>query len=579
MVLAAMVGIDSGAVWADEPDPWSDAIRAAIGEGGVRVSEEKIGRSIEGRPLTAYRVHGGPNGQARATVVVIAGLDGRHTAGTRIAIGIMKEVLVAGVDATARADLVIIPCANPDGMARFMSRRPRTDDGTNAASRVTSREDDDRDRRIDEDAPSDLDGDGVIAQMRVKRPRAGLVPGLVATEVPEADDARLTRRADAAKGELGEYALLPEGSDVDGDGLVAEDGPRGVELDANFPYHWPEYRGEAGPAPLSEPESRAIAEWLLAHPEVVAIVEFAPNDNLVRVPEAGKMDSTGQAPISGAVLDDDKPLYEWASNAFKEATAITGVGGVTRSFDGSLQGWTYAQLGVAAFVTPGWVRPDLCKRDEPKGEGENAERPAGDKAATSDKKVPDTEDGKWLALSDARVAAGLPAGFLDWKPFEHPQLGPVEIGGWVPGFKLDVPEVGLARAKVDQAAFIRRLLAAAPVLEAATPRVERLGERVWKIGVSATNTGTMATRTAMGVRCRRLPPTRWEIDVPPERLIAGRKSQAEASIAPGGQISAEWIVTGEPGSAVPIRLLSPETGDRAVDVKLEPEADGTGGGR
>src|SRR5436190_1732753 len=82
-----------------------------------------------------------------------------------------------------------------------------------------------RDRRIDEDGPMDMNGDGVITQMRIKNPRAGLVPGLVATEIAEADDPRLLRRADAGKGERPEWAVITEGQDRDGDGLIAEDGP------------------------------------------------------------------------------------------------------------------------------------------------------------------------------------------------------------------------------------------------------------------------------------------------------------------------------------------------------------------
>lgn len=585
IVAAAVSAPAAGLVRSDQPDPWADVIRAAVGSGTGRVTEETIGRSVEGRPLRAIRVSGGASGAVRPTVVVVAGLDARHVTGARIAIGVLARVVEAGADATAKADLVVIPCVNPDGMARFMGGRPRRDDGSNAAARSTPRDDDDRDRRINEDGPADLNGDGLITQMRVKRPRAGLLRDVTATDVVEAEDARLMRKADAAKGEHGEYALLTEGLDADGDARVAEDGPTGVDLESNFPYHWPEYQAAAGPTPLSEPESRSLAQWLLAHPEVVAVVEFTPNDNLSRLPEFGKMDPTGQAPISGGALDDDKPLYEWAAKAFKDATAITGTGGVGRSFDGSLEGWAYAQLGVAAFVTPGWVRPDLSVREtpsEPKAGDEKAAPgapetpPAPAKPPPTDKKMPDTDDGKWLSLSDRRVAAGLPAGFVEWKPFDHPQLGPVEIGGWVPGFRLAASDAELERAEKDQAAFVQKLLDAAPALDVAPARVEQAGERVWKIGVSATNTGTLATRTAMGVRCRRLPPTRWEIEVPPERLVAGRRSQGQSSVAPGGQVSAEWVVIGEAGGSVTVKLFSPEIGDRTVDVKLTPAPGGGG---
>jgi murein tripeptide amidase MpaA len=40
---------------------------------------------------------------------------------------------------------------------------------------------------------------------------------------------------------------------------------------------------------------------------------------------------------------------------------------------------------------------------------------------------PEEDDLKLMRWND-EVMAG--AAFVDWQPFQHPQLGPVEIGGW-----------------------------------------------------------------------------------------------------------------------------------------------------
>jgi hypothetical protein len=80
----------------------------------------------------------------------------------------------------------------------------------------------------------------------------------------------------------------------------------------------------------------------------------------------------------------------------------------------------------------------------------------------------------------------------------------------------------------------------------------------------------MATRTAMGVRARRLAPTRWELEVPPERVVSGDRVRSSASVAgSGGRIEAEWVVVGEAGGEVRLRLVSPEAGEREVVVRLE----------
>lgn len=557
-----------GGPWASAGDRWSDAVELAARQAGGEVTT--IGRSVEGRPLLAVRLRGegAGAGERRPTLVVIAGLDGRHIAGSRIALGLIER-LGRERDAVLRGvDVAVVACGNPDGLSRFEDSRPQQDDGSNAARRGGSREDADRDRRVDEDGPIDVNGDGFITQMRVRRGAAGMLRDLTPSEVGEPVEPRLLRRAEAARGERPEFVLLPEGRDQDGDGLIGEDPARGVDLNANFPYHWPEFEGGAGPYPLSEPETRALADWLLAMPELVAVLEYGPNDNLVSIPEGGKMDATGEAPISGGVLDADRPLFEAASRMFKDATGIGGVGGVTRSFDGSLVGWAYAQLGVQALVTPGWVRPDLVKRSEEAGGAKPAAEADPPTSPAPAKPMPDTEDGRWLAYSDAQVESE--RGFVDWTVFDHPQLGSVEIGGWKAGFRLNPPPSGpgLEATIEGQWRFVRALAESLPRLEVEPVRIEAVGDRTWRITAPATNTGRMPTRAAMGVKANRWPPTRWELRVDPGRVLAGRRVQGVASVAPGAVFAGRWVVAGEPGERVELALLSPECGDRVISVTL-----------
>lgn len=543
-------------------EPWerrTSQITASVGWVGV----SEIGRSHQGRPIQMIELRADRT-KPRATVLIVAGIDGRHGTGTEVALGV-AERLISRRDAVLKhGDVVIVPCLNPDGMARFQGVRPVQDNGNNASPRATAREDADRDRRVDEDGPMDLDGDGVITRMRILEPRPGLLPGLAATEVAEPDDARLLRRADAGKSERPRYAVLMEGRDQDGDGAIGEDGVQGVDLDQNFPYHWPEFGGESGPYALSEPESRAMAMWLLAHPEVVAIMVYGPNDNMVNVSVGGKMDATGEVPIPGGVLDDDRGLFERVSNQFKEVTKMKSTGGVGRGWDGSLQGWAYAQLGIASFMTPAWVRPDCL--DKPKEEAKPE-----DKAGSEQRKAVDTDDGRWIQLSDEGVEAKRVPGFVEWKAFDHPQLGRVEIGGFVPGFRMNPADpTEVTRVVEEQTGFVAKLVDAVPRVVMDDPAVAAVGPQVWKIRARVVNQGQMPTRLAMGVRTRRLPPTRLEIDVPKERLLAGVRVQGAESIAgSGGALNAAWTIVGDAGTEVRVKLLAPECGDAELVVKLE----------
>ena len=166
--------------------------------------------------------------------------------------------------------MYIIPRANPDG-AELMFGKVKSFRRTNAR-----KVDDDNDGRVDEDGPEDLNGDGFISVMRVKDPKG---PYMV-----HPDDARLLRRADAAKGEAGGWSVYWEGIDNDGDGFINEDGPGGVDLNRNFQHRYPYYTPDAGPHMVSEPETRAMMDYILKKKNVAMILTYGASDNLITAP-------------------------------------------------------------------------------------------------------------------------------------------------------------------------------------------------------------------------------------------------------------------------------------------------------
>ncbi len=131
---------------------------------------------------------------------------------------------------------------------------------------------------MDEDGPEDLNKDGVITVMRVKDPNGDYIV--------DPDEARLMRRADPKKGEKGEYALYWEGIDNDGDGFINEDGPGGTNINRNFMHDYPYFKPEAGQYMVSEPETRAMLELMIAHRNIGAILTFGESDNLITPPTA-----------------------------------------------------------------------------------------------------------------------------------------------------------------------------------------------------------------------------------------------------------------------------------------------------
>ena len=78
-------------------------------------------------------------------------------------------------------------------------------------------------------------------------------------------------------GERGQYTLLgSEGIDNDNDGLINEDGRGGYDMNRNWAFDWqPSYvQHGAKDYPFSQPETRAVAQFVLQHPNIAAAQSY-----------------------------------------------------------------------------------------------------------------------------------------------------------------------------------------------------------------------------------------------------------------------------------------------------------------
>lgn len=272
-----------------------------------------IGKSRGGRDIWALEI-AGPGGVApdkRPALLVAAGFEGDHLVGTEIALAVAEFLAKSAASDAAVKDrlsgstIYVIPRVNPDGAEGFFAPL-KTGRRTNASPR-----DDDNDGRVDEDGPEDLNGDGLITVMRVKTPGGDYMI--------DPDEPRLMKRADPKKGESGAYRLFTEGTDSDGDGFVNEDPPGGVDINRNFAHEYPYNKAEAGPHMVSEAESRALMEWVLAHRNIAAILTFGESDNLIVAPtSAGRL---------GAARELDLVRFAEASVAGARTSGFIQTGG------------------------------------------------------------------------------------------------------------------------------------------------------------------------------------------------------------------------------------------------------------
>jgi hypothetical protein len=558
---------------------------------------ETIAASGLGTPIRLVRFGQPPASKAsdRPLLLVVAGADAGHAVGVEVALGVAESLAAHPPAWLSTLDVAIVPCLNPDGFAKHGSplihagRRPLPTDA-------------DKDGRQDEDGGDDLDGDGMVLTMRVRTPSPAT--GLTATLCDDPEWPGLMRAPEVSKGEVATWAVLVEGRDDDGDGRFNEDGRGGaagggIDLDRQWPASWPEFEDGAGRRPLQTPETRGLAAWCLAHERLVGVLVFGRHDTLVSIPEPGKMDVSGRVPQG--IADADKWIWELVGGRFKEVTGINE--SPAADLRGSMLLWASSHLGVISMGTPAWVRPDLVKperRGEAKKPSPSAAEPPADTAASeghaagketeakpaeakpAEAKAPEaktpeakTDEAKWLRYFAERSADGGSAGFVAWKPFMHPQLGPVEIGGFVPGARMNPPASEWPRLVSQQTAFMGEF---ASLLPRITQRAwaTRLAAGVWRIDARVTNEGRLPTRTATGAKARWRPPTLVTLETEVSTLVAGGRTQRAETIAAGGVFDASWTVRAADGGSVKVKVSDPTWGERVIEVSLSSPAT-TGG--
>jgi hypothetical protein len=302
----------------------------------------------------------------------------------------------------------IVPTINPDGRQYFFDSP-----GGNARSGHYPT-DDDNDGLLDEDGPNDLNGNGVVEQIRK------YVPGRGNMRLSRVDPRMMEP---VGFGETGDYITLgQEGIDDDGDGRVNEDDKGGYDGNRNYPSDWqPAYiQSGAMDYPTQLPEARAEVEFLAAHPNVAGLQAYHNNGGMIlRGPGA---EATGEYPAADVRAYDEigrngermLPFYRYIV-IWSGLYTVHG-GTIDFSNDG---------LGIMSFSNELW----------------NGDQYFTSPALMEQQKDPNSPIApqRSRAFFDDKLEFG--AQYLEWKPFKHPEYGDVEIGGSWSRFTGRVPPV------------------------------------------------------------------------------------------------------------------------------------------
>ncbi len=413
----------------------------------------------------------------------------------------------------------------------------------------------------------DIDGDGRVLFMRVPDADGPWKPSVI-------DPRLLVRRAPDEYG--GDYfRLFVEGEVVGHDGLSVPIAPvyEGLDLAANFHSDYqdlPRRSDAAGGYAGSEPEIAALVRAVEDRPNITAYVTC----------------HTFGAVHLHPPLNEDDVVPHADSEIFAELGALASAHTSYRTMSyqdlkhvpyrvkGGQLAWFYQERGVLSWITELW----------------NPLRAAGiDHFHPARWLVehPESDDHALLRWSDEELDG---QGFVDWYPFDHPQLGKVELGGWDLVHYWYNPPLHRVEAEVTgHTDWMVALGLALPRLTIRATTVDRVSSQVHRVRVAVANTGWLPTSgTHKAVERAQCGPVRLEVTATGDAEVldgAGPVDLGQLAGRHGARTSTTWwghdagtpdvvvheclVQTGGGASEVTVTARHPRAGLATATIPLD----------
>ncbi len=162
-------------------------------------------------------------------------------------------------------------------------------------------------------------------------------------------------------------------------------------------------------------------------------------------------------------------------------------------------------------------------------------------------------------------------GFVNWTPFNHPDLGAVEIGGFKPYAVTNPPAAKIAELGPGHANFVIYLSGLFPKIKVAKTEVTNHGGGLFRIKAEVENAGFLPTAIAHGVTARAVRPTMVQLGVKPEDIVSGnaKTNFIQALPGSGGRVKYEWIIRGKTGETIELLVSSQKAGSETARITLK----------
>lgn len=406
--------------------------------------------------------------------------------------------------------------------------------------------------------PEDVDGNGKILTMRIPDPDG-------AWKVSDKDPRLMVkRRPDETGGTY--YSVYAEGRLVNGDVVVVKQAPPryGIDFNRNYPTNWalPVRQRGSGDYPFSEPEMKAVGDFYVSHPNIVTSMAYHTSGGWILRPLCTRRESE--------MPQEDREIYRAVGERAEEITGYPArpvFEWFTLNQDkpevGSDLEWVYETLGILAFETELW---DMA------GRAGIPKRPLYAYRGLSDKER-EEEALKLLKWNDEAMGGKL---FHPWRPFDHPDFGLVEIGGWEPKFGRQNPPLELLEEEIKKNApfnLTRALITPLLVVQSFQP--EALGEGLYKLEAVIKNEGYLPTHvTFQALKLNAAKPVRVRLELSGGAELVSGKDEFDVGHlggrAGGGDHKKKfsWVVRSTPGGRATITAWCPRAGKARREVVL-----------
>jgi murein tripeptide amidase MpaA len=530
---------------------------------------ESIGKSYEGRDIWLVTVTNLETGapEDKAALWVDGNIHATEVSPTSACIYLLNTLCTqfGKDDEVTRAvdsrTFYICPRVNPDGAEWALADKPKL---IRSSTRPYPY---DEEPLPDGLSREDVDGDGRMLFMRV--------PDKNGEWKKHPDEPRLMIRREPTEIGGDYYRIFPEGTIENYDGATINPKPikENLDLNRNFPSAWRqefEQRG-AGEFPTSEPEVRAIVEFIMKHRNICGALTYHTWSGVLLRPYGTKSD------------DDMQPEDLWTFKAMGEkGTQLTGYPNISvfhefkyhpkEVITGVFDDWLFDHYGLFSWTIEIWSPQRQAGIESYKYIDWYREHPIED-------------DLKMIQWSDTTLDGN---GYVTWYPFEHPQLGQVELGGWNMLHCWRNPPTKLLEKEI--APFTDWMLWYAllfPELEIHQVDVTPLGGDNYHIRMVVQNTSWLPTNVSKqalskqvvrGLICEIELPEGAELKSGKAREILGQlegRNETAVSATPWSvgsstpdRAKVEWLVQAPKGSEVTLIARHDRAGKVTVDIEL-----------